>query len=170
MELHELLVGADKRSLKNMRQIYVRRVRGVKPKRLLTDRERAAARREATKRYRERHPDKLKADRLSCIMRDPRKHIFRTARARARKRGLDFDITVEDIVVPDRCPVFGMEIRHKFGSGGADDRSPSLDRIDPSKGYIKGNIRVISHRANRIKSDASKEELVMLVEYVHGRL
>lgn len=85
------------------------------------------------------------------------------ARLRAKRRGLEFSITHDDIVVPDVCPVLGIPLR--FGKGKADDNSPALDRIDNKKGYIQGNIVVISNRANRIKSDASLEELRLLVNF-----
>jgi hypothetical protein len=88
----------------------------------------------------------------------------------ARKRAMDFDlpfsIEPDDIVIPDRCPVLGV----KFSARGHRDHRPSLDRIKPVLGYVPGNIRVISFRANRIKSDASADELRLVLAYVEASL
>jgi hypothetical protein len=74
-------------------------------------------------------------------------------RLRAKKRGLPFDITKDDLIVPEFCPVLGIPLRPKQGKR-ADD-GPSVDRIDPVKGYVRGNVAVISWLANRIKSDCA---------------
>ena len=76
---------------------------------------------------------------------------------------MEFTITKEDIVIPDKCPLLGIDIIPK-----AKDRthSPSLDRIDSQKGYIKGNVQIISNRANRIKSDATIEEIELLLNFM----
>jgi hypothetical protein len=102
-------------------------------------------------------------------------HMYMGAQGRAHKQGLEFSITKEDIVIPDVCPVLGIKI--KAGQGrkwdppskgcrlnGAQDSSPSLDRINNSKGYIKGNVRVISWRANYLKHTATFDELILLGE------
>lgn len=87
--------------------------------------------------------------------------LFDRARKRAQSRGLDFNITREDIIIPDVCPVLGIPLilGCKRGPG-----SPSLDRIDPCLGYVVGNIRVISDRANRLKSNRSLAHLLGLAE------
>lgn len=84
---------------------------------------------------------------------DPRSPMWSRAKYRAKQKGLYFNITKEDIVIPDTCPLLGTPME-----------SPSLDRIDSSKGYIKGNVWVISNRANTLKNDASLQELKTLVE------
>ena len=86
--------------------------------------------------------------------------IWCSAKRRAKKKGFEFNITLDDIPqIPDVCPVLGIPIIINVGEHCPSDNSPSLDRIDSSKGYIKGNIRIISNRANRIKADATAEEL-----------
>lgn len=90
--------------------------------------------------------------------------LLNSARHRAKKRGLEFNITKNDITIPDTCPVFGTTLYSSKGH--VTDNSPTLDRIDNSKGYIKGNIQVISHRANSIKRDATIEELEKIIEYM----
>lgn len=94
------------------------------------------------------------------------KHLFYNAKARAKKRGLEFSIKFEDLEFPSHCPVLGIPL--KFGDGGKGQRndSPSIDRIDPSKGYIKGNVSVISGKANTCKSNLTLEQVQSLVEYM----
>ena len=75
---------------------------------------------------------------------------------------MECSIDVTDIVIPIRCPVFGMILRR--AKGRPKDNSPTLDRIIPSKGYVKGNVWVISMRANMIKSNATLRELERVVK------
>lgn len=96
---------------------------------------------------------------------NPEKYMYQNAKSSAKKRGLEFTIRVEDIVIPTHCPVFGVELELVVGSGTKDNK-PSLDRIDSSKGYVKGNIQVISWRANNLKSDGRLEEFIKLVEFM----
>ena len=75
-----------------------------------------------------------------------------------------FTIGVEEIIVPDICPVLGIPL--KIATGAAKPNSPSLDRIDPRRGYEPGNVRVVSHKANTIKSNATVEELRAVLAYL----
>ena len=93
-------------------------------------------------------------------------HIWKNCKNRAAKRGLEFSIDPEDIVIPETCPVLGIPL--SVGSKGFDPNSPSVDRIDCNKGYTKDNIAVISMRANRLKSDAQLEEIKAIVKYMEG--
>jgi hypothetical protein len=93
------------------------------------------------------------------------------ARARAKNKGLTFDIDHDYIrsIVPSHCPIFGTKLQWSVLRGNGHRSlpdSPSLDRIDPSKGYVKGNVWIISNRANAIKNDASHEELKLVTEAV----
>ena len=86
------------------------------------------------------------------------KAMWWRAKKRSDKNKIDFDIEIDDIQIPIVCPVF--DFRFEVGNGkGPSDKSPSLDRIDNTKGYIKGNIQVISFKANRIKNDCNIEDL-----------
>lgn len=89
------------------------------------------------------------------------KVLLRAAKNRAKRDNLSFNLTVEDIVIPERCPILGIEL--KFSVGKQTDNSPTLDKVIPEKGYIKGNVWIISNRANRIKNDATLKELELLV-------
>lgn len=90
------------------------------------------------------------------------KVMLRNARSRALKKGLPFNIRLEDFVVPDICPVLGIPLEKNVKH--MRDNSPSVDRIRPELGYVKGNVRVISQRANRLKCDATAAELKLVYE------
>lgn len=95
---------------------------------------------------------------------NPEKYMLGQARGRAKLNNIPFDLGVEDIQIPVLCPILGIEL--KFGEGRAKPYSPTLDRIIPSLGYVKGNVQVISLRANLMKSDANPEELIKFSEWV----
>jgi len=85
--------------------------------------------------------------------------IYSRIKSRSKIRNIPFDLEIEDIVVPDFCPVLGIKIKSVAGSGTNFKNSPSVDRIDPNRGYTKDNIRIISNRANLLKSNATVEEM-----------
>jgi hypothetical protein len=95
---------------------------------------------------------------------DGRISLLHSARARAIKKNVPFTITINDIVIPRVCPILGIPLIH--GDGKVIKNSPTLDRIIPEKGYIPGNIQVISFYANTIKSDATVEELFKVANYM----
>lgn len=96
-----------------------------------------------------------------------KKHLIRHAKARAARFSVPFALSPTDIELPRVCPVLGLLIDYSYGSKGVGPkpRSPSLDRLDPKRGYVTGNVQVISFRANQIKGDASPTELVQVAAY-----
>lgn len=102
-------------------------------------------------------------DREYYVKRLPYK-MWYGAKGRAAKTGLPFNIDKEDIIIPDKCPVLGLVLTSHVK--GIRDNSPTLDRKIPSLGYIKGNVSVISNLANRIKQDATHEQIIKVAEYV----
>lgn len=84
------------------------------------------------------------------------------AKRRAKEKNLEFNLEITDIIIPEKCPVFNK----KFIIGSNNNYSPSLDRIDNSKGYIKGNVQVISRKANTIKSNATPEEVMLVAKFM----
>jgi len=96
------------------------------------------------------------------------KRILSRIKHKAKRFGIEFDIDVSDIVVPDNCPILGMPLVKVNQGSGYHTNSPSLDRIDPEKGYTKGNVRVISARANLLKNDASSTELRLILKDLEG--
>lgn len=92
--------------------------------------------------------------------------MLRSAKHRAKKQGIPFDLEKSDLVIPELCPVLGIPLVCNAGKGGAGQNSPSLDKIIPELGYIKGNIQIISNLANTMKHDATPEQLVLFAEWV----
>lgn len=94
-------------------------------------------------------------------MRDTQEYcMWHHCKRRAKSKGIPFDISVTDVVIPDTCPLLGIPIVRDLGY--VSHNTPSIDRIKPELGYVLGNIIVISHRANRIKNDASPEEILLV--------
>jgi hypothetical protein len=82
------------------------------------------------------------------------------AKRRAKRKGLEFDLDYKDIEVPVTCPLLGIPL---YRAGGrATDNTPSLDRIDNTRGYTKDNVWVVSWRANSIKRDSTPRELIRI--------
>lgn len=113
-------------------------------------------------------PECKKCERLRSKtdhLKDPRNRMVADARRRAKDKQLPFDICVDDVVLPNVCPVLGITLQ--IGTDNR-DTSPSLDRLDPAKGYVKGNINVISYRANTLKNNATSEELLKVVKWMQA--
>ena len=110
---------------------------------------RAAARRQ-------RDPEKVAIERMVI-----------KAKYRAAAKGIPFDIVNEDLgIMPKVCPILGLPIM--LGQGVQTDNSPSLDRLKPERGYVKGNVHIISLRANVIKSHGTAEEHRRIAEWIDG--
>lgn len=109
------------------------------------------------------HPDAVLQKR-NIESQDLQRRIHYRVKSRAKKFGTPFDLDFDDIVVPTHCPILGMPLNFNQGRKGYHADSPSLDKIKPSGGYLKGNVRVISARANLLKNDATVEELELILE------
>lgn len=96
----------------------------------------------------------------------PEKTMWTAAKHRAKAKGLDFDIDISDIIIPKLCPILGIPLQINVGTFGPRYSSPTLDRIDNTRGYVKGNVAVISHKANACKSDLTKEQIRSLARYI----
>ena len=92
------------------------------------------------------------------------------AKQRAKKRGLEYSIDVSKLHIPTHCPIFGVELMYA-GTGkttkgyGAYENAASLDRIDPSEGYIDGNVMIICWEANRSKALLTPDKFYMLARF-----
>lgn len=123
----------------------------------------------ARSRYHER---KQERDELGIMRRnskaryanDRRKSLFEGAKRRAKLQGLPFSIRIDDIVIPEICPVLGIPIC--VGLPPNSPNLPSLDKFIPELGYVPGNIFVISLRANSLKRDATLKELLSVCEWM----
>lgn len=96
----------------------------------------------------------------------PEWKMHQRAKMRCKDNGREFNLEVSDILIPDICPVLGIKLNMNSGKSGAYRNSPSLDRIDNSKGYTKDNIQVISQLANAMKCHATNEELHKFASWV----
>ena len=99
------------------------------------------------------------------------KLILANAKTRALEKRLEFDLTIEDLEpLPTHCPVFGMELTYGGKNGRhRQDSSFSIDRKDNAKGYVRGNVAVISWLANRFKSDAEAWQLERVAAWMRGK-
>lgn len=106
------------------------------------------------------NPDKVKKYYDSYRRDTPTKYLYCLAKGRAKRKGMDFTIEVCDVGdVPTDCPLLGIPIDSYHEE---QKYHPSIDRIDSTKGYVKGNVMIISHRANMLKNNATSEELLLL--------
>jgi hypothetical protein len=89
-------------------------------------------------------------------------------KTRAKSKNLDFDLDAEYLfsIPSDICPVFNCSLSWGVPKKTANFNSPSLDRIDPDKGYVKGNVQWVSHLANTMKQNASKEQLIQFANWI----
>jgi hypothetical protein len=85
--------------------------------------------------------------------------MFANSKGNSLRRNIAWDIEASDIHIPDVCPILGIPLTFIRGKG-RQKFNPSLDRIDSTLGYTKDNIQVISDLANKMKQDASRDELV----------
>jgi hypothetical protein len=89
-------------------------------------------------------------------------YMVKGARKRAKQKGLDFNLKTGDIEVGTHCPILGL----KFVIGNEVwYNSPSLDRIDNTKGYVKGNVIVVSFMANSIKNQATPDQIRKVADF-----
>lgn len=101
--------------------------------------------------------EKINIQQANYSKNNPEWYLYTKAKERAKNKNLEFNIEISDITIPEYCPL--LETKLSKGKFKHYQDSPSLDRIDSTKGYIKGNIRVISVRANTMKNSANRELL-----------
>ena len=111
------------------------------------------------------NPEKVRAIDKAAYARNHAKSLVALAQKRARRQGIPFDITPEDISIPEVCPYFQVPMK-RAEKGGNLSFSPSIDRIEPKKGYVKGNVQVISRLANCMKWTSTEEQLISFAEGV----
>lgn len=126
---------------------------------------------ELKERYRA-NPEAHRAKEMDRAKRNPKrywaKNTLKNARIRANKAGVPFDITIDDLltIIPNECPVFGTPFVF-VGNGSPCPDSASLDRLVPAKGYVRGNLVVISHFANSIKNKATAKEVARVAQWMY---
>lgn len=125
--------------------------------------------------WRQNHnPEVAQKKNKKWVDKHPKEHWIIRAVGRAKKRalatGVPFDINTEYLVsiFPEKCPIFGTEFSF-IGNKTSRPESPSLDKIDPSKGYVVGNIEIISMKANVIKQNATSEEIFKVANWLKSK-
>ena len=97
-----------------------------------------------------------------------------SAKNRAIKKGIEFSIDYKDVVIPDRCPVLGIKINRFLEDTSQSNKSrassPSLDRLDNSKGYVKGNVAVMSYRANVLKGQGTSKQHYQIAKWMRKNM
>lgn len=116
--------------------------------------------------YRETNAERIRIQRANYRQTHAENIVIQNAKARAKKLNVPFDLTAEDIIIPDTCPILGIPIMRNNGKRVHSDNSPSLDRLVPALGYVKGNVHVISYRANLIKNQGTLAEHLAVVEFM----
>lgn len=106
----------------------------------------------------------IRKNRKEC----PQKCLYLAAKSRAKKKKLLFNLELSDIVIPEICPILKIPLTTHDKVHG--ENSMSVDRIFPHLGYVKNNIQVISHKANRMKNSATLEELELFARWVLDEL
>lgn len=130
--------------------------------------ERLAEYKAKKKEYRRVNSEKIRAKQSELYRAKAEKYVLTNLLGKAARDGLPFNITEEDIKTPEFCPVLGIRLERGVGvgkRGNRIDNSPSVDRIIPELGYVRGNVVVVSYRANRIKNDATIEELKLVADF-----
>ena len=127
----------------------------------------------ATKRWRENNPEKVrdchKKNLKNQRQKEPIKIILREIKCRAKRNCLEFDLEPSDLQIPETCPVLGIPIGPFRGAFKPDNAS--VDRIDPSKGYVKGNVKIISLEANVLKRDCTDpQKFRAIADYIERNL
>lgn len=114
-----------------------------------------------------KNPDYFNEHTRERVRKNPEWFLLYNCKQRAKKTGVPFSLVLEDIAIPSTCPVLGIPIKlgQGLGKGAFNPNCPSVDRVIPSLGYVKHNIRVISLRANTLKNNGIPEELAKVLEY-----
>lgn len=162
----ELLLKDKKRREENKdilsekkRKYYLKNKDRIKKNSAKWAKENPGKRKEIANKWTANNKDKVHFYANKYKHKNPEKKMLYSAKKRASRNNMDFNITIEDIVVPDFCPLLGIMISTYHDDMG---NHPSLDRIDNRYGYIKGNVLVVSHRANMLKNNATAEELLTI--------
>lgn len=96
---------------------------------------------------------------------NPTRSLFIAIRSRAKRKNIEFGLDFNTVEIPSHCPILHLSLTHNKGSG-LNDTSPSYDRLDNQIGYTPENTRIVSRRANRLKSDGTAKEHLLIAKYV----
>ena len=113
----------------------------------------------------EENKEKVRETQKTYIKNNFIKYCISDAKKRSKRKGLPFSLCEDDVTVPEICPILLLPLYS--GVGCKHDFSPSLDRIDNTRGYVKGNVQILSDLANRMKSSATPEQLLLFADWVY---
>ena len=153
----------NKKYKKNYHETYSKRD-DVKERRRKKYQENVEAERLKNRNRRNNNPEHYKELSRKSYRKNIRSVLLTQSRQRAKRYGYEHNITVEDIIIPEYCPILGIPIF--ISEKQCSWNSPSLDRIDNNKGYIKNNVMVMSFRANTLKSNGTAEEFEKILEFL----
>lgn len=122
--------------------------------------------RDKTKAYLKKYKSSNNPKYLAYCEANYEKWLLSNAKRAEKDRGIPCDLELTDIYIPKSCPYLGIPLTRIRGAGQLDTNA-SIDKIDPTKGYVKGNIQIISRKANRMKNNASIVELLLFAENVN---
>lgn len=118
--------------------------------------------------YYKNNKENLNLKQSQWIKSNPEKILEYGAKSRAKLNNICYNLTNEDFIIPDYCPVLGIPLSRSENV--SSDNSPTVDRINPKLGYVKGNTMIISFRANSIKRDGTAEEHEAIAAYIKANL
>lgn len=119
---------------------------------------------DSKKRYRD-NPQLFLERTKRSIERNFEAHLLTLIKSRCKKENIPFNLELSDISIPEVCPLLKCKLTRIQGQGRVWTNA-SVDRIDPTKGYIKGNIQVLSQKANLMKAHSTQEELLQFAKSV----
>lgn len=104
-----------------------------------------------------------------CIKCSALSSMIKNAKQRCKTSGRELDIDVHYLynltIGHTKCPILGIELVYG-GTVSIKNNSASIDRFDTTKGYTKDNVWIISYKANRMKSDATIDEIEKVYQYM----
>ena len=158
---------ANKEKVKNRQKKYEEdNPELIKDQRSKSSKKHRDARNKQAREYNADHRDVQQERSQRCYYKNLKRQMVSNAKHRAKRKQLPFDLIADDIEIPTHCPVLGMEL---IWGEGLRDESPSLDRIIPRLGYVKSNVAVISNIANKLKNNATLEQLEQICSYMRDQ-
>lgn len=129
--------------------------------------------REASKRWKADNPSKVCDAQLRWYAKNPAKRLLNQCQRSARTRGHECTITADDIeamLAPMTCSATGLPLTWEHGGDStANPWGPSIDRLDCSRGYVPGNVRVVCWAFNQMRGDFPDEVVIALAKAVAAR-
>jgi hypothetical protein len=107
----------------------------------------------------------MKVKSLEQRKKNPLRTMISNTKSSAKKRNIYFNLTEEDLVIPEYCKYLEIKLTINAGEG-LIDSAATIDRIDNNKGYTKDNIQIISHKANIIKNNLSINDLILFLKNI----